>query len=455
MMTRILTWYSILTIAFRCPSNPQLLADTSPQICKPYLTARDAILPHIEPYYEEYAAPYVETVRPYYNSIDNHVFTPITTFGKKYGAPRVAQAQDIAYTQWTKTVQPHLLKFGDEAKQRYDHTLAPYVDKVVGAGEPYYGVAKHAALQSYHENILPAYNAVKPHAVYVYGLGSDFVVDTGIPYTKWAWAAGAVFIERKIWPRVRILYGENVEPQLIRIGERLGRYRDGKRLKASIDEMEVSSSSLTIQTIIPTSPVSSTSTYSTVAHSNTPSSSIVVASSSDVSQDTQISPKQISENAKAIVTEDLKNWQERFAKAADEGSDELDERVTEITDTFIRSQAKGVGEALIIELEETVKSQINALKKTINSIVKRTRRLPKKSLLQPFGKPVSLLKIKHKLQEAGDRIMTKKSTIYLPHLQEKSLKSLITSANWDSKRLASDGHGPMESPIRTGGNTMH
>lgn len=43
------------------------------------------------------------------------------------------------------------------------------------------------------------------------------------------------------------------------------------------------------------------------------------------------------------MADDLRKWQERFAKAADEGSDELEQRVTEITDTFIQSQAKGVG----------------------------------------------------------------------------------------------------------------
>lgn len=141
--------------------------------------------------------------------------------------------------QWTQTVEPHLLKFGNEAKQQYELKLAPYVDKGAEALSPYYGSAKGAAVHSYYENVLPAYNAAKPYALYAYGLGSDFVVNTGIPCTKWAWTSGAVFVERKVWPRVRILYGENVEPQLIRIGERLGRYRDGKKLKAAIDEMDV------------------------------------------------------------------------------------------------------------------------------------------------------------------------------------------------------------------------
>lgn len=193
----------------------------------------------MEPYYEAYAAPYIEKARPYYNSIDEHIVTPAITLGKKYGGPRVAQAQEIVYTQWTQTVQPHLQTYKDKVEQQYAQTLAPHVNKATEAVGPYYGTVRDGALQTYHDTILPTYNLVKPHALTAYGLGSDFVVNTGIPYTKWAWASASVLIERKIWPRVRILYGENVEPQLIRIGERLGRYRDGKKLKAAIEDLDV------------------------------------------------------------------------------------------------------------------------------------------------------------------------------------------------------------------------
>jgi len=78
-------------------------------------------------------------------------------------------------------------------------------------------------------------------------------------------------------------------------------------------------------------------------------------------------------NAQIVVAKDLKTWQEKFAKAADEGSDELEERITEITDRLVQNQAQGVGKALIIELEETVKSSLQTLKKSIISIVKDSK----------------------------------------------------------------------------------
>jgi hypothetical protein len=73
------------------------------------------------------------------------------------------------------------------------------------------------------------------------------------------------------------------------------------------------------------------------------------------------------------VSNDLKTWQEKFAKAADEGSDDLEERITEITERLVKNQAQGVGNALIVQLEETVKSSLQDLKSSIISIVKTSQ----------------------------------------------------------------------------------
>ena len=82
------------------------------------------------------------------------------------------------------------------------------------------------------------------------------------------------------------------------------------------------------------------------------------------------SEKEIREKAQIVVSNDLKTWQEKFAKAADEGSDDLEERITEITERLVKNQAQGVGNALIVQLEETVKSSLQDLKSSIISIVK-------------------------------------------------------------------------------------
>jgi hypothetical protein len=150
----------------------------------------------------------------------------------------VAQAQAFSQAQWEKTLHPQVLKYQGIAKGKYDQTLGPHVEKALAAASPYYDLAKTNALQTYYEFILPTYTTIEPYAVRSYRVANDFTFNTAIPCSQWAWTTGTVFLDRTVWPKLRILYGENVEPQLVRIGERLGRYRDGKKLKAVIDEVD-------------------------------------------------------------------------------------------------------------------------------------------------------------------------------------------------------------------------
>lgn len=200
--------------------------------------ASSVIRPYVEPYYNTYAAPYVEIARPYYETLDKTVIAPTTTLGKRYGAPLVVQAQAFGQSQWEKNVQPQVGKYQVLLSEKYDQNLAPHLDAAAAVTGPYFEIAKTNAYQTYYGHILPTYNAVHPYAAQGYGLASNFTVNTAVPYSKWAWTTGAVFIDRTVWPKVKILYGKNVEPQLVRIGERLGRYRDGKKLQAVFDNAD-------------------------------------------------------------------------------------------------------------------------------------------------------------------------------------------------------------------------
>lgn len=72
-----------------------------------------------------------------------------------------------------------------------------------------------------------------------------------------------------------------------------------------------------------------------------------------------------------MLANDLRAWQEKFAKASDKGVDDLDERVAEITAKQIDSQVRGVGQARLIELEESIKSGIDSAKAKIISVVQK------------------------------------------------------------------------------------
>ena len=365
-----MVWYALITALFRCPSSIQDVSDKSPKICKPYLDARSYLAPYVEPYYHEYASPYVEKVRPYTDEFNTRVYTPSLEFGKqsyqKYAAPKVDQARVASQEQWDQLVKPQITLAQSQAKQQYDTKLAPHVNKASAAAAPYYTSGRDSVTQIYNNRLLPAYKHSLPYAEKVYLEAHDIIVKTGLPYAQTAWTTTAVFFDRTLWPRIRILYGENVEPQLVRIGERLGRYRDSKKLKAVMESDDTSSSALS------TASASASSFTDSVA-----SEAITSISGTAASQEATASPshnaEEEGEQLRERIENDLKNWQDRFAKAADKGIEDLEDRVKEITDRQIDSQVHGVGNALVIQLEETAHSETAKLKKEILVLVKQSQ----------------------------------------------------------------------------------
>lgn len=194
------------------------------------------------PYYDAYAKPYVDAAHPYVGKFEKHVFTPAVNLGQHtytvYGEPRVSQARKFGQAQWEKTVRPQIDAVQVQLSKSYDASLAPHVRKVSAATAPYYTAGRDTVLHNYNTRLLPVYTASRPYVEKSYALGHKVLVETGLPYAQWAWGSSMVFIDRTIWPKLRVLYGENVEPQLMRIGERLGRYRDGKKLKAAVQELD-------------------------------------------------------------------------------------------------------------------------------------------------------------------------------------------------------------------------
>jgi hypothetical protein len=235
---RLLTWYSIFTILFRCPSSLEECNKTSsPKICKPYFHAKHAIAPHVSPYYNAYAGPYVELARPYYDTINRAVITPGRTYAVKYGGPRVAQAQAFGHAQWDKSVQPQIVKYQKLVQEQYDKTISPYVEKATTAIAPYYDIARTNGLQTYHEIFVPTYEFIHPYASRGYDAAYGFTKDNVVPSTIWVWNKTYAFLDAAVWPHVRDVYVLKVEPQLVRIGQRLGRYKDQKP-KAPVEETE-------------------------------------------------------------------------------------------------------------------------------------------------------------------------------------------------------------------------
>lgn len=196
----------------------------------------------MKPYYDAYAASSVERARPYAEDFYERVYAPSFSFSKEtyetYGAPRVDEATKYTQDQWVRILKPQIEAAQTECRKRYDSTLAPQVSKVSAATLPYFQASQERVLVIYNTQLLPAFTASRPYVKQVYALGHKVAIENGLPYIQSGWAYTTIFVKLTLWPQVRILYGENVEPQLLRISERLGRYRDGNRLKAVVEDID-------------------------------------------------------------------------------------------------------------------------------------------------------------------------------------------------------------------------
>jgi len=270
-----------------------------------------------------------------------------------YAAPRVAEAQNYGTAQWEGTIYPQLQGARDWTSTKYNNLLSPHVNKVVVASDPYVAKAKDELHEIYEGTLIPLYRKTEPWVQNAYEQGRHATLDVAYPHVNRFRLATSAVLTRQVWPVLVTVYGENVEPQVTRIIERLGRYKDSKKLKAVIHEHSTASSITSAASRA--SSVSAKAAAAATKVSNAPAASkkagSVVESEADI--------------RKRIDT-DLKQWQEKFARAADKGSEDLDQRVKQITSRQIDVQAHGVGEALVIQLDDTINSSIADLKMFIN-----------------------------------------------------------------------------------------
>ncbi|KAF7188806.1 hypothetical protein HII31_09729 [Pseudocercospora fuligena] len=355
---KALVWYTVGTVLLRCPSKQADLKDTTPQICKPYLQTRDFVTPYAQPYYDQYLQPYVQKAQPYVDQFNEKVYTPGAAAYQKYGAPQVATAQKIGQQQWQKTVKPSLEFAQKQAGKQYESTLAPHVKKAQGVVQPYCDGIVTSASDIWQLELEPVYRRSAPVAQKFYAQGQAFVVNTALPQAQFVGNTAWTLWTRQVWPKLRILYGENVEPQLLRITQRLGRYKDGKKLEAEIKSTESSSKLVSASSSAESVASSIVSTVSEATAS--PSS----AASAAVSKDPEPTPEPAVQ-----FQEDLKSWEHICAKAVDEGAEDLRERIKDITAHQI-SAAEGLGTALVTQLQETTEGALNSIKSRIQQIVK-------------------------------------------------------------------------------------
>ncbi|KAM0454441.1 hypothetical protein ACHAPV_008311 [Trichoderma viride] len=381
-IARLATWAVILTLLFRCPSTLEECNEDSPYICKPYFQAKEAIVPYTLPCYEQYVEPYVDFARPYYDSVDSLILTPVRVYAVQYGAPWVEKGQEQVWAQWEKHGRPQVEQIRTLSQQQYEENIAPHLERAGEVLGPYYEVGRDNSIQVYHEYLLPTYELLQPYAQQGYSAASSFTTETALPAAHWTWARTNAFLNKAVWPQVRMVYVENVEPQLVRIGERLERYKNRARTKV-LPEVNSSTRRRTT-TEPPRSSFSKPAPQATQSQSTTASERATLSSTSSAEQQQStestywmpVQPPPPGENeseirrkAREMVTEDLELWQSKFATQADEGAVDMEDRIDELANRMITEVIPSDGKPLVEQLQTTVDSETDGLKAKISSIV--------------------------------------------------------------------------------------
>ncbi|KAJ6180151.1 hypothetical protein N7519_010612 [Penicillium mononematosum] len=368
LVVRLCIWYTLVTTLLRCPSRLADLTETSPRVCKPYLIARSHVEPYVTPYYDIYAAPYVDQARPYVDQarpyvevFNQQVYTPASKVAKsgygKYGAPALKQAQVYGIEQWQHQVAPRLQNSKDKVHRLYLAEIDPYVQQSVAVVSPYYQLVNTAVLNVYQGHLVPFYARSKPFIGKAYSTGQDVLTTRVLPGAQYTWSSAVYFANSSLWPHITGLYSEQVEPQLVKIGQRLASYREGKRLRAVVEDVDSSS---TVQPV-----TSSTTKSQEQIHTTT---TVTSTSTPQASPQPTLTPTEQAQQAREKIDSDLERWQEKFALAADKGIEDLEERIGEIVSALVASSANSHGQSLYTALQSVSAEQLSSIKQRINEL---------------------------------------------------------------------------------------
>lgn len=381
----------LLTPFFRCPSKLQDLDETSPRVCKPYLITRSHVEPYVTPYYDAYAAPYAEQARPYVEVFNQQVYMPASKIAKsgydQYGAPAWQQAQAFGAAQWKAQVTPRLEAVQGQAQQAYMAKVDPYVQQGKAVVAPYYQKANSAMLTVYWDHFVPFYTRSQPFIAKTYVTGQGILATHVVPGARYTWSSVVFFANSSLWPHITGLYSEQVEPQLIKIGQRLASYREGKRLRAVVEDLDRYGADFSLPERFTLTAKSSTSseqltTSSVLSAKIQPQTSVHTTASSSTETSTvqpTLSPEEEMQQARVRIDTDLQRWQEKFAFAANKGVEDLEARIEEIVSALVKSSVNSHGQSLSTALQTIAGEQVATIKQQINDLAQS---LPEEEALE-------------------------------------------------------------------------
>ena len=381
-------------IFWGCPPNARL-DPSAPAVCRRFDIIKHNTLPYIKPYYDTYADPYLARVQPYLLKGQGYY--------EQFGAPTVATGRDL----WVKQATPRIKKSYSAVRGHYINQIYPVLDRTIlrksrdlyskyldshvqkisseytKSVHPYFRSLRKRSYKLYKERLVPAYQATAPHVHHAFCTVENKYATEVEPRVHAAIKWIIRKIEQVIIPRVTILWGMHVQPQLDRIYDKLFRNRETKQVASKvISEGKITLRYSNTTTIINVSLVSShiSSQYTEVHTTPSPSPVIVVDEEDEEDQESILPEKEepsiVHErpplNRPVQVDALLENWRTQIRAAGVEMEELFLDAVQEIFETE-KERETSIAKNMVLELNNTVQSEISSLENTIIHLAKKGR----------------------------------------------------------------------------------
>lgn len=208
----------LYTVLFQCPSEP---TEDDSALCKSSHRLKTTLKPHVQPYYDSYLAPHVDQYSPYAIKANSDYIQPVyqnlvKTYNQ-YGQPYVIEGKKYAEVEYDRFLKPHMDNAQVKGNVLYKDYLGPHVEtanEIWVSSKPKVVAAQHKGEEVWTRTLKPAYNVASPYIVKVYEQAKYVIMVIVAPVVRDG-GEKAVGWGKGLWSDV-------VQPQVGRIGERLG-----------------------------------------------------------------------------------------------------------------------------------------------------------------------------------------------------------------------------------------
>ncbi|KAF8244349.1 hypothetical protein K440DRAFT_663512 [Wilcoxina mikolae CBS 423.85] len=357
LTARLIAWYALYTVLFRCPAHP---TPDSPGICHPAHTIKTAVRPHIQPYYDAYVFPYVQQYSPYIQEANKDYIIPTYTKVRasyhQYAEPYVTRSSDSAVAVYKRFLGPHVATAQSKMEDYITIYVSPHAETAnkvwINDVKPTVDVTEEKVEVFFKDNVLPKYNRVHPYLAKLFEQVRYVVTAIVAPIVKEG-GEKAVGWGRGMWSEV-------VRPQVGRIGERLGG-TNGNGVPANAVSSSLFSS---LSAAKPSKGASAASISSMVSVASAAKASESAAGSSEKVK------KLSKEEEREMIEQDLIAWTAKFRASSDKTLADLKIQIDNVAEKAYNRKRKSV-ETDLTSLQRLVDDGFTNLKAEIVSLTKQ------------------------------------------------------------------------------------